>query len=298
MARAAAKRNRGTSKAARPVTTEKVKKRKAEKSLEDELFFNRLRGHAKWVFVLLAVVFGASFVFLGVGSGNAGLSDVFSNVFGGSSGPSIESLQKSVAERPRDLTAVTDLAQALERDGRVDEAIATYQAYLQVRPKSRDALNNLALLYQNKAAAAAADVNNAIQAADALAPSTQFRPGTGTLGQALGSYVDPISQAATSRAQAAYQDALGRYQSANREALGVYKQLADLDPNEPTALLNYAQIAEGAGELKTAIAAYTTFLKRFPDDNLAADAKKKIADLKKQQAVQAAGVQLPGVGTP
>jgi hypothetical protein len=158
MARAAAKRNQGASKAARPVDADQAKnKRKAEKSLEDELFFNRLRGHAKWVFVLLAVVFGASFVFLGVGSGNAGLSDVFSNVFGGGGGPSIESLQKKVAEAPRDLDTVTGLAQALEADGRTEEAIAAYRTYLAAKPKDRDALSSLALLYQNQAALAAAD---------------------------------------------------------------------------------------------------------------------------------------------
>ena len=85
MARAAAKRNRSAGKAARPLTAEqkRPRKQKQETTLEDELFFTRLRGHAKWAFALLAVVFAGSFVFLGVGSGNAGLGDVFSNVFSG-----------------------------------------------------------------------------------------------------------------------------------------------------------------------------------------------------------------------
>ena len=87
MARAAAKRNRGAGKAARPVADEpKRARRKAEKTLEDELFFTRLRGHAKWAFALLAIVFAGSFVFLGVGSGNSsGLGDVFQNLFTGGS---------------------------------------------------------------------------------------------------------------------------------------------------------------------------------------------------------------------
>ena len=56
MARAAAKRNRSAGKAARPVAAEpKRDRRKAEKTLEDELFFTRLRGHAKWAFALLAI---------------------------------------------------------------------------------------------------------------------------------------------------------------------------------------------------------------------------------------------------
>lgn len=294
MARAAAKRNQGASQAAQPVDADQAKtKKKAEKSLEDELFFSRLRGHAKWVFVLLAVVFGASFVFLGVGSGNAGLSDVFSNVFGQGGGASIESLQKKVAESPRNLEAVTNLAQALETDGRLEEAIAAYRTYLSSKPKDVDALGALALLFQNQAGAAGADINEALRAAGAAAPGSQFRPGSGVLGEALGSYTDPLGEAAASKAEAAYQEAVGRYQSANKEAISVYKQLSDLDPADSTALLNYAQVAADAGELKTAIAAYGAFIKRFPDDNLTRDAKKRIAELKQQQALQGAGVDLP-----
>ena len=36
---------------------------------QEELFFQRLRNHAKWMFVLLALVFALGFVFFGVGSG-------------------------------------------------------------------------------------------------------------------------------------------------------------------------------------------------------------------------------------
>ena len=283
MARAAAKRNRGAGKAARPVAADqKGAKRKAEKSLEDQLFFNRLRGHAKWVFVLLAIVFGASFVFLGVGSGQAGLSDVFNNIFGGSSGPSIESLQNTLANTPRDLTAVTNLAQALERDARTDEAIAAYTAYLKLKPRDEEALGALAILYQKQAGLAAQDANSALQAAGLASPGAQFRPGSGALGDALGAQIDPLGQAASSSAEAAYQEALGRYQSANKEALGVYKKLSDFNPREPTALLRYAQAAEGANDLKQALAVYTLFLRRFPNDALIGDAKKKVAELRKQ----------------
>ena len=50
-------------------------KRPKRPAYEEQLFFGRLRGHAKWMFVLLAVVFALSFVFLGVGSGSTGISD-------------------------------------------------------------------------------------------------------------------------------------------------------------------------------------------------------------------------------
>ena len=292
MARAAAKRNRSADKAARQVAEPKRARRKAEKTLEDELFFTRLRGHAKWAFALLAVVFAGSFVFLGVGSGNAGLSDVFSNVFTGGSAPSIEELQEKLAESPRDKTVLTDLAQALERDARYPEAIAAYRTYLATRPKDEDVLGSLALVYQTQATAAANDAGLASRDASLAAPGAQFRPGAGALGRALGSFVDPLAQAASADAEQRYQEAVGRYQAANSEALGVYKQLSTLSPGDSGALLRWAQAAEGAGDVGTALMVYKRFVNRFPTDPLVVDARQKIKDLKTQQiAQQATGSQ-------
>jgi predicted Zn-dependent protease len=289
MARAAAKRNRSAGKAARPVAADQAKsRRKAEKTLEDELFFSRLRGHAKWAFALLAVVFAGSFVFLGVGSGNAGLGDVFSNVFSGGSAPSIEKLQEKVAERPRDKAALTDLAQALERDGRTDEAIAAYQAYLTARPKDEEVLSALALVYQSQAAAAYNEAQNAARAASLAAPEAQFRPGAGALGQALGSFTNPLTQAASTEAEQQYQAAVAKYQTANRDALDVYKQLSALAPEDSTKLLGWAQAAEAAGDAETAVKVYRTFVKRFPTDPLVVEVRKRVKTLEAQQIAQQA----------
>ena len=52
-------------------TTGRKHKDSGGQRYEDTLFFNRLRTHAKWVFVLLIIVFGGGFIFLGVGSGRA-----------------------------------------------------------------------------------------------------------------------------------------------------------------------------------------------------------------------------------
>jgi tetratricopeptide (TPR) repeat protein len=290
MARAAAKRNRSAGKAARPLTAEqkRPRKQKQEKTLEDELFFSRLRGHAKWAFALLAVVFAGSFVFLGVGSGNAGLGDVFSNVFSGGSAPSIEELKEKVAERPRDKQRLTDLAQALERDGRTEEAISAYRAYLATRPKDEEVLAALALVFQTQAQTAANEVNLAVREMSLAEPGAQFRPGAGALGEALGSFTDPLGQAASTEAQTRYQAALAQYQSANRDALDVYRQLSALSPNDSSALLRWAQAAEGSGDLATAIKVYKTFVKRFPTDPLVVDARQKIKDLQNQAKQQAA----------
>ena len=53
---------------------------------QEQLFFQRLRNHAKWAYVGLAVAFVLGFVLLGVGSGSTGISDVLGNAFSVGSG--------------------------------------------------------------------------------------------------------------------------------------------------------------------------------------------------------------------
>src|ERR1044072_4047316 len=81
---------RGAAQAQRKRTQPPPKPKKKAQSWEDQLFFARLRRHAKWMFVLLAIVFGVGFVAFGVGSGSTGISDILrGNFFGG--GPSTSS---------------------------------------------------------------------------------------------------------------------------------------------------------------------------------------------------------------
>ena len=85
----------------------KAKPKVKHASWEDELFFSRLRSHAKWVFVLLALAFALGFVFFGVGSGSTGISDVLQNFFKGtsSSGTSVGGAEKKTREHPKDAKA-------------------------------------------------------------------------------------------------------------------------------------------------------------------------------------------------
>jgi hypothetical protein len=61
-------------------------KRVKHERWEDQLFFSRLRSHAKWVFVFLAFVFAASFVLFGVGSGSSGITEAMQSLFTRSGG--------------------------------------------------------------------------------------------------------------------------------------------------------------------------------------------------------------------
>jgi len=87
------------------------------------MFFPRLRNHAKWMFVFLALVFGVGFVIFGVGSSlPSGLGDILRN--GGSSGgqASVSDAQKAIKKEPKNAQAYHELSQAYQRDGNIDAA--------------------------------------------------------------------------------------------------------------------------------------------------------------------------------
>ena len=62
-------------------------------AIEDTMFFTRLRRHAKWMFVFLALVFALGFVGFGVGAGGVGIGDVFRGSGGG--GTSVSDARKA-----------------------------------------------------------------------------------------------------------------------------------------------------------------------------------------------------------
>ena len=177
-------------------------KRQRPPQWQDELFFNRLRNHAKWAYVGLAVAFILGFVLLGVGSGSTGVSDVLQNAFnfGSSSGTSISSLHKKTEKNPSDSQAWRDLATALEGKQRTQEAVTALQRYTALRPQDQSALQELATQYTTLANNYATDYSTAqAQAASQASPSSAFAPASTTpLGKAYSdpkSLQDPISAA-------------------------------------------------------------------------------------------------------
>ena len=72
------------------------------------MFFPRLRRHAKWMFLLLALAFGLGFVGFGVGAGGVGVGDIFRGAGTGSGIPSVSEAEKRVSENPKDPQAFRD----------------------------------------------------------------------------------------------------------------------------------------------------------------------------------------------
>jgi cytochrome c-type biogenesis protein CcmH/NrfG len=274
---------RGAAQAGRKRAQQDVrpkKKAKAAPSWEEQLFFSRLRRHAKVVYVLLAVVFALGFVVLGVGSGSSGIGDILQgNFFGGGSSTSsqISDKQKAIQQRPKDIALYLDLASLYQTDNKESQALATLRKAQRVAPDNVDVLNRIAGIYSAQAAREGDKYNALINvyAQNAAAP-----PGVDTsseLGQAITS--DPYTQGLQRQLNEAYTKVTGAYTKAE----AAYRQSADAakgTSGEPTALLQWASAAQSANDVNGAITAYERFLKVAPDDTNAPTVRQTLAQLK------------------
>lgn len=259
---------------------------------QEELFFQRLRNHAKIIFFLLALVFALSFVFLGVGSGN-GVSDALQNLFssgGGSSGPSISSLQRKTQRNPLDAKAWRDLATAYETKHRTNDAVNALAEYVGLQSKDQSALAELGSLYTQQARQYATDYTNAQErVAAATPPGEAFAPAANTpVGKLFTdpkALKDPIAAAIQNLAQADETAAYSSYQQAQSNAESAYQKLAALTPKDPNAQIQLGQAASAAQDYSTAVAAYEKFLKLAPHDPLAGQVKTELKTLETKTAV-------------
>ena len=275
---------RGAAQAGRKRAQQDVKpKRKAKPapSWEDQLFFSRLRHHAKWVYILLALVFAGGFVFLGVGSGSSGIGDLLQGNFFGNGGSStssqISDKQKAIRQHPQDVNLYLDLAGLYQTDSKESRALATLQSAQKVAPRNVDIMNRIAGIYSAQAAREGDRYNTLLSAYGQNAASP---PGVDTsteLGQAITS--DPYTQGLQRQLNEAYTKVTGSYTKAE----SVFRQAATAakgTSGEPTALLQWASAATNANDINGAITAYERFLKVAPDDTNAPTVRQTLAQLK------------------
>jgi tetratricopeptide (TPR) repeat protein len=250
------------------------------------MFFPRLRNQAKWAFVFLILVFGGGFVFLGVGSGGLDLGQLLRDAFGrsGSSGTSVSEAQKRVQERPLNALARKQLADALEKKGRIDEAIAAWSEYTKLRPKDVTALQHLGQLELGQADRFFREAQLASLAQQDAGVGSAFRPSStqGGIGQALGE--DPIATALSGKASTQLQQASVRYQSAATRAVSTYQLIVKVRPDDEQALFSLAQAADTLRQTPVAIGAYRKLLKFKLDPSTAAQIRERIKTLQQSSA--------------
>ena len=250
------------------------------------MFFPRLRRHAKWMFVFLAVALGGGFVLFGVGAGGTGVGDILRGGGGSSGVPSISSAHEEDRGEPEGRRRRgRELSTALQTDGQTDEAIDAQKHVVALAPKDTDALRELAGALPRPGDGEAAGGPAGSSSRTAYAGAGQSFPG------ALVVADRPVARRRQDQRRVNDAGLDGDPEARRRGADRVgarpstaYKQIAKLQPNDPNIQLELAQAAQQAGDTATAIAAYTTFLKLAPDDPNAPIVKQQLKQLRQTSA--------------
>jgi tetratricopeptide (TPR) repeat protein len=285
MARSAQRRNRQrrerrpTPRAAKPVA-------RSTPSYEDTMFFPRLRRQTKWMFVFLAVIFGLGYVIFNVGGSipGTGLGDVLRGIGQSTSGPNESGARAKIKDHPNNPTGYYELATALQRNGKNDEAITPMTRYLQFRPRDRSALSQLAGLYLTQGRRAQDDAARAQAELQQVSGSGLFTPSqTSKFGQQFGE--GQITQLLSNQINQRLTSSYLKGQEAYRNATSTYKKLVGVLSNaqeaeQPSIFLQLAFAAQSANDLKEALAAYKRFLVVAPDSPNAVGVRTQIKQLK------------------
>jgi tetratricopeptide (TPR) repeat protein len=271
MARGAAQARRKAAKPRRQTTA-----RRAAPAVEQTMFFPRLRRQAKWVFVFLAFVFAAGFVFFGVGSGSTGIGDLLRgnfNLFGGGSSQS-SGVKKALArtkDHPNDPAAWNALATAYQTDGKLAEANRARERYLKLRPNDVDALQQAAGYYETRYSEKLGEAQQLQGQAPLDFGNVVGVSRSSPLGQLFSQ--DQVSQHVSQKANAAFTAST----AALRKDEQLYQRIAKLQSSDPNTQYHLAQIADALGDTKVALAAYKKVVKLAPTDPTAKAAKQRIA---------------------
>jgi cytochrome c-type biogenesis protein CcmH/NrfG len=242
------------------------------------MFFPRLRRQAKWVFVLLAFVFAAGFVFFGVGSGS-GIGDLLRGNFSifGNNGTTVSSGVKSALKEtkahPKNPNAWNDLATAYQTDGKLTDANSALEHVLKLRPNDIDALQRVAGFYETQATDKVAQARTLQDQAPLNLGGVLGVASTSQVGQILAQ--DNVSQQLTAKANSLF----GESNVALQKDTVLYKRIAKLQPTDVNTQYHYAQLADLTGNAKAALAAYRKVVKLAPTDPSAQQARQRIAVL-------------------
>jgi tetratricopeptide (TPR) repeat protein len=254
------------------------------------MFFTRLRGHAKWMFVFLALVFAVGFVGFGIGANqNASIGDLIRGSGSTSGGNiSVSDARDQVKKTPKSPQALRSLSTALQSDGQTDEAIDVLNRYLALKPKDTEALRELAGLHLGRATSLARDAQDAQVRASYLIFDSAITASL-DLGKGATLGPDPIDQAISTQANQAVTSSYTAAQAAYQKAEQTYDKLAAASPRDPNVQLELAQAAQQSGDTTKAIAAYQRFIELAPDDPTAPIVRQQIAQLKAAQTPAPSG---------
>jgi cytochrome c-type biogenesis protein CcmH/NrfG len=280
-------------------TSAKSTKRKQEAPYSVTPTMNeRLRGHFKWVFALLAVIFALMFVIAGVGTSGPSVLDMIKNSAGSSDAPAktvtntaVKDALAKTKSSPQDPQAWLALAQAYVNTGSPEKVPAAAAKASELASKDAAVQGAVADVYLAEAAAALQTAQTEYAAAQAQGnvAGRPAVPQTVIPGQSNGA--TPFQTAQESISSAVMQDASAKVTPLQTEATDAYKAavtaqtiVTELKPNDPAAWFRLGQISSAANDSVAAIDAYKMFVKLAPDDPLTPKVKEEIARLEKANA--------------
>lgn len=285
MARAAVKAKQAQRAKAQPAPKARPRGRRKHASggnPNQQLFFVRMRRRAKPMYFILAVLFAATFAFLGVGSGGGDLSQLFSNLnIFHHGGTSASSAQKEIAKHPKDPKGYRDLATADEAHGDTLGAISALQGYLALAPKDAKTWSELGGLQATAAQDFIAQYQDAYASEQQATPSQAILPSsTSAVGKALGT--NPLEEAQATQLNSTVTNLATQVQTYYTGSVTSYRKVATLQPDSANAQFQLAQAAQTAGDTTTAVAAYRAYLKLDPNSTSAGQIRALIKQLTKK----------------
>lgn len=275
-------------------------------TIQETMFFMRLRRHAKIVFLLLAVLFALSFTLLGVGTGGS-FGDIIRSILDTRTTNPVNTLIDATKKNPKSAVAWYNLGEHYQ-----GEVINTDTASItKYAPLAVDALNRYVKLSKNlKPRASALQLVGYLEGEIASVRQTavqtaiaDYQQASGALGlnssffnTALGE--DPLVAPAVNVAEGEYSQAQKSYLQAAKASEVAYKQwksvVAKVDPSQTSyAELNLGMAAQSAGDTATAIANYKAFLKLVPHGVESTRVRQAMAALEKQAGLTPQTVTKP-----
>ena len=254
------------------------------------MFFPKLRRKAKWVFALLAVAFALAFVVAGVGSGfGSGLGDYLADIFTtqpGTGNTDAAAAREKAVKNPQDEAAVESYRESILQDTSlsVDQQIAEFNRYLELRPRDTDALQQLAGLYLTKAGAAEQRARAAQQSAASAFFVNEIQNPSSEFAQAVGPA--PITDQIRTEASTTYAAAITEAQQLYGQEAETWQRVATLQPEEPEVFFQLGRASQQAGNTKEAISAFERYIEIAPEGTNLRELRALVQQLKQEQAAQ------------
>lgn len=253
----------------------------------------RMRRNGKWVFAALAIVFGITFVFAGVGTSGPSLVDLIGRNSDSSpsatTAPSASAVQTAEAETkasPKDPQAWLALAQAQVANNQLDKVAASAQQASDLAPKDATVQSAVADVYLAQAAAALQQAQSLYAAAQGggmvngrPAVPQQVIPGQSNGTTPFQTAQESLSSAQMSAVSAKVTPLQTEATDAYTAAVAAQTIVTQVNAQDPAAWFRLGQIATAANDTAGAIKGYQQFVKLAPADPLTTKVKDEIKRL-------------------